>query len=232
MYHNKKFLALIPARGGSKGIPNKNITEVKGRPLIDYTIKEALASDYIDSVIVSTDSKEIAKISTNCGAEVPFLRPSELATDESKVVDTVNYTIRELKKMKQTFDFVVLLQPTQPLRQRFHIDEAIKLIVDKEIESLVSVSEVRDHPILYRTINPEGSLVNLIDQNSTVRRQDFKTFYKVNGAIHINKINNNLNLDTSFNDNKFPYIMDKKYDLDIDEPFDLEILNIMVENIK
>lgn len=226
MYKNNKFLAIIPARGGSKGIPRKNIINVNGRPLIDFTIREALDSKYIDRVIISTDSMEIAEVSRDCGAEVPFLRPQDLATDKSKTVDAVIYTLHELKKMNQNFDYVVLLQPTQPLRKHFHIDEAIELIIKHNSNSLVSITAVKEHPILFRTINQAGKLENLIKQNSTVRRQDFPNFFKVNGAIYINKVNSKLNKNTSFNDNDLPYIMDKKYDLDIDEPFDLEILKL------
>ncbi|MDX8044610.1 acylneuraminate cytidylyltransferase family protein [Gracilibacillus sp. S3-1-1] len=227
MYNDNRFIILIPARGGSKGIPNKNIINVKGRPLIDFTISEALKSKYADKIVVSTDSHSIAKIAKDCGADVPFLRPIELATDKSKTINTVTYTLEKLKESGQQFDYVVLLQPTQPLRKSFHIDEAIELIVEKKEQSLASVSLVKDHPILMRTINEQGQLVNLLKENSTVRRQDFSTYYKINGSIYINKIDANLNVNTSLNDNSVPYIMDEQYDLDIDEPFDLEVLKLL-----
>ena len=229
MYNNKMFLGIIPARGGSKGISGKNIIKVNDRPLIDYTIKEALGSKYIDRVIVTTDYEEIADISKRYGAEVPFLRPKNMARDESKIIDAVIYTIRELADRGQIYDYLVLLQPTQPLRKAFHIDESIECIVEKSADSLVSVTKVKEHPILMRKINKDGKLQNLINMNSTMRRQDFPDYFKVNGAIYINKIDENLNLNTSFNDNKLPYIMDSRYDLDIDSPFDLEILKLMLE---
>lgn len=226
MYKNKKIVAVIPARGGSKGIPQKNIIGVNGRPLIDFTIKEALNSEYIDTVIVSTDSEKIAEVSRKCGADVPFLRPAHLAGDHSKTIDVLINLINELSKEGNTYDYLILLQPTQPLRRAFHMDEAIKKTIDNGYKSLLSVSLVEDHPILIRTINNQGELHNLLNINSTVRRQDFPTYYKVNGAIYINKIDEDFNEKTSLNDNIYPYIMEKKYDLDIDEPFDLELLKL------
>lgn len=227
-----KILAIIPARSGSKGIKNKNIVDVNGKPLIYYSIKEALKSNYISDVIVSTDSEEIAKIAKNLGAEVPFMRPSFLATDMSRIIDTIIYTIEKLKEIGQEYDYIVLLQPTQPLRRSWHIDEAIELIINKKETSLVSVSKVKEHPILIRKIDDNGYVKNLLNEGSTKRRQDFEDFYKVNGAIYINKIDENLIKDTSFNDNKLAYIMDEKYDLDIDEPNDLYIAEIMLNNIE
>jgi CMP-N,N'-diacetyllegionaminic acid synthase len=229
MYKGKKFLAIIPARGGSKGIPRKNITIINGKPLIQYTIDEAKNSKYLDRIIVSTDDKEIAEIAKRCGAEVPFLRPKELASDHAKTIDALIHAVTELEKRGIKYDFVVLLQPTQPLRKSWHIDEAIQEIVETNEESLVSVSKVKEHPILMRTIGEDGKVKKLLEISSTVRRQDFPTFYKVNGAIYINKINENFTKNTSLNDNKLAYLMDKKYDLDIDEPIDLEFFKLILQ---
>lgn len=227
-----KFLAIIPARSASKGIKNKNIVDVNGKPLIYYSINEALKSNYISDVIVSTDSEEIAKIAKNLGAKVPFMRPSFLATDTSKTIDTVIYSIEKLTEIGQEYDYVVLLQPTQPLRRSWHIDEAIELIINKKETSLVSVSKVKEHPILIRKIDNNGYIKNLLNEGSTKRRQEFEDFYKVNGAIYINKIDENLTRNTSLNDNKLAYIMDEKYDLDIDEPNDLYLAKIMLNDIE
>lgn len=224
MYQNKKFLAVIPARGGSKGIPKKNIIQVNGKPLIYYTIHEALKSKYLDSVIISTDSVEIAETARACGGEVPFLRPANLATDTAKTIDVLVHAIEELKKVDRIYDYLVLLQPTQPLRKAFHIDEAIERIIKHNETSLVSVSEVRDHPILIRSIDEKGMLKSLLPISSSVRRQDFTDYFKVNGAIYINKIDSFFDSNLSLNDNEFPYIMDSKYDLDIDNWEDIESL--------
>ena len=136
-----------------------------------------------------------------------------------------------MEKLGEKYDYVVLLQPTQPLRQSWHIDEAIELILEKNEEALVSVSKVKDNPILIRSIDSNGYAVNLLSESSTKRRQDFQDFYKVNGAIYINKINQNLNNKTSLNDNKLVYIMDEKYDVDIDEMLDLQIAELAITAI-
>lgn len=231
MYKDKKILAIIPARGGSKGIKNKNIVDLCNRPLISYSIIAALESKYIDKVVVSTDSEEIAEVARNYDAEVPFLRPKELASDTAKTIDAVMHCIETLEEMGQTYDYLVLLQPTQPLRQAYHIDGAIELLMDKDEASLISVRKVIDHPILIRTIDEAGNGVNLMNQSSTQRRQDFKQYYKVNGSIYINKIDR-LTYETSLNDNKVCYIMEDQYDIDIDEHFDLSIAELKLTNLK
>lgn len=232
MYKSKSILCIIPARGGSKGIPRKNIALINGKSLIQYTIDEAKASKYIDKVIVSTEDNEIALVAQNCGAEVPFLRPAELAKDTTRTIDVLINTVDELTKRGFRYDYLVLLQPTQPLRNNFHIDEAIESIIEADRESLVSISEVQEHPILMKTINEFGNMENLLDQRSDVRRQDFKKIYKVNGSIYINKLNDNFNNTISLNDNKLAYIMDKKYDLDIDEPEDLRMFELLIKNTR
>ncbi|CEO09831.1 acylneuraminate cytidylyltransferase [[Clostridium] sordellii] len=228
---NKKILAIVPARAGSKGIKDKNITDLNGKPLIAYSIEAGLKSKYINKVVVTTDGEEIAKVAKEYGADVPFLRPKHLATDTSKSIDAVTHCIEQLKNQGHEYDYIVLLQPTQPLRQAWHIDEAIELIIAKDEDALVSVSKVKDHPILMRTIDESGHAVNLLEGSSTKRRQDFPDFYKVNGAIYINKINDNLNNDTSLNDNKLVYIMDEKYDVDIDEMLDLQIARLIIDKL-
>ncbi len=232
MYKGKRFLAVIPARGGSKGIPRKNIKNINGRPLLQYTVDEAKNAKLLDRIIVSTDDEEIAKVAVQCGAEVPSLRPRELAGDGSKTIDVLMHVLREMENMSDKYDYLVLLQPTQPLRKGWHIDEAIEKIVDKNEESLVSVSMVKESPVLIRTINEDGSLKNLLNINSTIRRQDFPKYYKVNGAIYINRINNNLNKNTSLNDNKIAYIMERDYDLDIDEEIDIEVFKLLLAREK
>ena len=140
------------------------------------------------------------------------------------------HCIEVLKKAGDSYDYLVLLQPTQPLRQPFHIDEAIEKMLELEAESLVSVSKVKEHPVLIRTIGEDGKLQNLLNCSSTVRRQDFPDFYRVNGAIYINKIDENLNETTSLNDNIIPYEMAHEYDVDIDELLDLKIAELMLED--
>lgn len=231
MYNDKKILALIPARGGSKGIKNKNIIDLCGKPLISYTIDSAKGSKYIDEIIVSTDSEEIAEISRQYGACVPFLRPKELATDTSSTLDVVIHAIDFLAKKRDMFHTLVLLQPTEPLRTSEDIDGAIEKHFLGGERSLVSVSEVDDNPILIRTLNQDDLLVPLINLNSTCRRQDMPVYYRVNGCVYINKISE-INQTTSFNDNELAYIMQREHSVDIDELKDLCVARYYLEKSK
>lgn len=227
MYEGKRILAFIPARGGSKGIPHKNITPLAGKPLIQYTIDAAKQSRYIDYVLVSTDDEEIAAVARRCGAEVPFLRPPELAADTAKTIDAVLHAIETLREAGETFDSLVLLQPTSPLRTAEDIDGAVETFYESNRQPVVSVSEVSDHPILIRTIE-DGRLKPLLQTSSTVRRQDMPPFYRVNGSIYVNPIEE-ISQTTSFNDNPIPFIVPKSHAIDIDEPIDLKIAEWITE---
>ena len=221
MINGKRVLALIPARAGSKGIKDKNIIALGGKPLITYTIEAARKSKYIDRVIVSTDGKLIADVALCAGADVPFMRPYKYATDNAKTIDVVLHAISWLDANASHYDILVLLQPTQPLRTADDIDGALEKFGKENERPLVSVCEVDDNPVLIRTIDSRGELNNLLDIGSTIRRQDMPKFYKVNGAIYINKVDE-INSYTSFNDNIIPYIMDKNHSVDIDDLNDLE----------
>ena len=231
MYKKNKILALIPARGGSKGIKNKNIISVSGKPLIAYTIDAAKASKYIDYVYVSTDSEKIADVAIKYGALIPFMRDETLAQDTSKTIDAVMFSVNKFKEMGYDFDYLVLLQPTSPLRTGEDIDAAIEKLLASTYTSLVSVSKVDDNPVLIRSIDDNNCLVPILKQSSTVRRQDFKDYYRVNGAIYINKISE-LTLDTSLNDNLYAYIMPQDRSFDIDTMDDLIALRNFLRKSK
>lgn len=231
MYKNKRYLAIIPARGGSKGIKDKNIIDVCGKPLIDYTISSARKSKYLDYIYVSTDSPKIKEVALQCEASVPFLRDESLASDTSKTIDAVVYSIKKLEDIGEYFDFLVLLQPTSPLRTAEDIDRAIEYLDNRETKSLVSINQIKDNPVLIRTIDKNGNLRKILNQNSTVRRQDFKEYYRVNGAIYINSIKK-INNETSFNDNVLGYIMPLERSIDIDNIDDLENVRNFIKNAK
>ncbi len=229
MYKNNKILAIIPARVGSKGTKNKNIIDVCGKPLIGYTIDAAKKSKYIDYIYVSTDSDKIRDVALECGASIPFMRDPSLATDTAKTIDAIIYSIDEFKKRDMIFDYLVLLQPTSPLRTTEDIDASIEKLLSSNNTSLVSVSKTLENPILMRTINTDGTLNRIIDTASDVRRQDFKDYYRVNGAIYINKIDE-MDINTSFNDNVLSYIMDEEKSVDIDTYDDLEKVRNYIES--
>ena len=220
MYNGKRILALIPARGGSKGIKNKNIIHLNGYPLVSYSIRASLESKYVDDTIVTTDSEEIAKVSRKYGANVPFMRPAELATDQARSIDAVLHAIKSLDEAENYFDILVMLQCTQPLTRANDIDQAIETFFEKGMRGLVSVSPVEEHPLLMRKMDKDGTLESLLGENSTCRRQDFKIYYKVNGCIYINQIGE-LSSDTSFNDNPVGFVMDVSHSVDIHEMKDL-----------
>lgn len=228
MYSGKKLLALIPARGGSKGIKDKNITLLHGKPLIAYTIEAAGKSKYVDEVVVSTDSTKIAETAKQYGAKTPFMRPPELAQDTSKTVDVVVHAIRELNGTGE-YEALLLLQPTQPLRTAEDIDAAIEKFFLCGEKPLLSVSEVADHPLLIRQIDGKGTLTRMLPVSSTCRRQDMPKFYRVNGCIYINKISD-VDENTSFNDNEIPYVMPKERSVDIDAPVDLATAEYYLSN--
>lgn len=228
MINEKSVLAIIPARGGSKGIKGKNIFSIEGKPLIAYTIEAACASEYIDTVIVSTDNQEIADVSKAYGAEVPFLRPAELASDYAKTIDAVLHAVYTLKEMGKEYDYLVLLQPTQPLRSAEDIDHAI-ILCDKEMRGVVSISRVKDHPVLMRYMNAQGEMCKLLELNSTVRRQDMPDYYRVNGCVYVNPMSE-VTGELSFNDNPIPYIMPVERSVDIDGYEDIALVEYYLRN--
>lgn len=222
MIENKKILAIIPARGGSKGIPRKNVKAISGKPMIQYTIEAAKECPYIDKVVVSTEDEEIADISMRAGAIVPFSRPEELATDEAKTIDVVMHAVEFYERKAERFDIIVLLQPTSPLRNAEDITKALEYFMRNEQRSLVTVSEVSESPILMRNFNKENKLEKIMEEDSDVRRQDMKKFYRINGAIYINKASE-LNANTSFNDNEMGFVLTQEHGIDVDEPQDLVV---------
>jgi len=225
MYQNKTFLAIIPARGGSKRLPRKNVLDLNGKPLIAWSIEAGLKSKYIDKVVVSSDDKEILNISKQFGAKT-IKRPDELASDTATTFDAIKHTIENLEK----YDYVVLLQPTSPLRDERNIDEAIEVLENKNADAVVSVCEM-DHSPLWSNVLPEDGNMSrfLRDEVLNKRSQDLEKYYRLNGAIYICKTEKLLeNKGFFLKDNIFAYTMDRKNSIDIDEEIDF----LVVENLK
>ncbi len=229
MYKGKRFLAIIPARGGSKGIPHKNIMNLCGKPLISYSIEEAKQSKYIDYVLVSTDDKEIKDVSIAYGANVPFLRPEKFSDDKAKSIDVVIHAIDFLKNEGNLFDYVVLLQPTSPLRTYEDIDNAIELIAEKNESSLVSVCEVDENPILMRTIENDTLKSILQFNGDNLRRQDLPKYYIFNGALYINTVEMILSLNAFIDEKSIPFIMERGKSIDIDNILDAKLAQYILE---
>jgi len=217
MYKNRTFLAIIPARGGSKRLPRKNVLDLKGKPLIAYSIEAGLNSKYIDKVIVSSDNKEILDISQNYGA-LTIKRPDELANDTATTFDTIKHTIENTDE----YDYIVLLQPTSPLRDENHIDEAIELLDEKKANAIVSVCEMEHSPLWSNTLDSSLSMQGFLrDEVLNKRSQDLEKYYRLNGAIYICKTEKLLQERTFLLKNSiFAYIMSRECSVDIDEKID------------
>lgn len=233
MYKEKYILGLIPARGGSKGLPRKNIKLLLDKPLIAWTIEQALASRYLDRVVVNTDDKEIAKISKKYGAEVPFMRPKELAEDNAKGIEVVLHAIdwfRENDKRKQ-YDLIMLLQPTSPLRTTKDIDKAIELLFLKEAKAIVSVCEVDHHPLWANILPKDGCMKDFIRREvMNKNRQELPVFYRLNGAIYLAYCDYIKEQESFFGEKTFSGIMPRERSIDIDNEMDLKLALILVKN--
>ena len=177
--------ALIPARGGSKRLPRKNVKLLHGKPLIAWSIEVAKASKYIDRVIVSTDDEEIKKISEQYEAEVPFLRPEHLSNDHASSFDVIKHTINSLQ-LDRSNELIVLLQPTSPLRLVSEIDTALEFFVQKNAKGVVSISETEHSPMWSNTLPENGCMADFIRPEVQGKRsQDLPTFFRLNGSIYI-----------------------------------------------
>ena len=227
MIDGKSILAVIPARGNSKRLPNKNILILVGKPLIAWSIEAGLKSEYIDKVVVSSDSNEILDISKKNGANI-VKRPSELASDFATSFDAIKHTI-DIRDEK--FDFVILLQPTSPLRNNGHIDEALELLIKKNADAIISVVETDHSPLWANTLPKDKSMVNFLKNGVLNKRsQDLVKHYRINGAIYICRTEKLLEEKSFFlKDNIYAYKMDRESSVDIDEKIDFQLAELMIE---
>lgn len=232
MYKEKSILALIPARGGSKGLPRKNIVPLLGKPLIAWTIEGALSSKYLDGIIVSTDDKEIAQIARKYGAEVPFKRPKHLARDSSKGIDVVLHAINWFEKKGNQYDLLMLLQPTSPLRTVEDIDGSVEYFFAKQGDVVVSVCEAEHNPLWTNTLPDDMCLKKFINLKvSGLNRQELPKYYRLNGSIYLARWEYLKKRKNYFGEYSFAYIMPKEKSIDIDDLFDLKLAEYFLTNI-
>lgn len=217
----KKVLAIIPARGGSKGLPKKNIINLVGKPLLAWTIESSLNSKYISKTIVSSDDDEILKIAHTYQA-LTIKRPSELALDTTPSEVVVMHVLEELKQQSEQYDYVVLLQPTSPLRNTQDIDEALEKLFCSNAKSLISVTKI-DNKILKAFIIEDEGYIKGISNNlyPFMRRQDLPKTYISNGAIYIATVNEFIQKNSFFSDQTISYLMDETKSVDVDTKEDL-----------
>jgi N-acylneuraminate cytidylyltransferase len=211
------LLALIPARGGSKGILRKNIKTLFDKPLINWTINAAKQAKCIDRIIVSTDDLEIAEIAKKCGAEVPFLRPSELATDETPGIEPALHAIEKIPG----FDWLILLQPTSPLRTASDIDGIFNFCQKQLASSAVSVCEVSKHPYLMYQMDKSLNLQPLVSNRSEIiRRQDFPNVFSLNGALFLARVDWLIKNKSFIGVDTLGFTMPVERSIDLDTAFD------------
>jgi CMP-N,N'-diacetyllegionaminic acid synthase len=227
---SKKILALIPARGGSKGLPRKNILPICGKPLIAWSIEKGLKSKLVDTLLVSTDSKEIADVAVAAGAYVPFLRPPELATDRASTYDAIRHALTFLEENQgKTFDYVVLLEPTSPLREDDDIDRMLEQLIANaaKFDSIISVGEVDEHPSIVRRLNGAHLEPFCPELQQTTRRQDNEPAYFPYGVAYIAKTDVLL-AENTFYTKRCTYYKIKRYqNYEIDDIYGF----LCVENI-
>lgn len=229
MFDNKRFLAVIPARGGSKRLPRKNILDLAGKPLISWTIEAARKSKYIDDIIVSTDDEEIAKVAASCDVGVA-IRPDFLATDTANSLDVVLHAI---ESQNSNYDYILLLQPTSPLRNNNHINEAIELLFEKNADAVISVCETEHSPLWANVLPENGNMDNfLVSDVKNKRSQDLPSFYTLNGALYLVD-KNKLKTEKSFflDRNTYAYRMDREDSIDIDTLLDFQIADLIMNKV-
>jgi len=231
MLNTLRVLALIPARAGSKRLPKKNTLPLLGKPLISWSIESALKSKYIDEVVVSTDSEEIAAISRKLGAIVPFMRPEELAQDASTTNDVLLHCIEFYKSTHNNFDIVVLLQPTSPMRTAQTIDAALQLFLDKNAKGIISVTECEHSPMWANTLPDDQSLEHFIRADVKGKRsQDLPISYRLNGAIYIFDVASLIKEKGIFySSGVYAFVMDQHQSVDIDTEVDFRYAEFLME---
>jgi len=233
MYKNKRILGIITARGGSKGLPRKNIKKLLGKPLIVWTIEKALESRYLDKLIVSTDDHLIARISKKYGAGVPFKRPKKLAQDKSKSIDVIIHAIDFLKKKKDLFDYILLLEPTSPLRNNGDIDKAISKLVDTDSDSLISFGKITlEHPHFAKKLTNHGYMVPFFGHTKKLgRRQDLSCAHYPYGAIYISSVKSLYKYRTFYQKKTLPYFLERWQCYEIDDIYDFITVEAVLKNI-
>jgi N-acylneuraminate cytidylyltransferase/CMP-N,N'-diacetyllegionaminic acid synthase len=211
MYRSNSILALIPARGGSKGLPGKNLMTLAEKPLIAWTIEQAKGSSYIDRLLVSSDDGAILRTAKHYGAEAPFVRPQELARDDSKSIDVVFHAIDWCLLSRIPMDVLMLLQVTSPLRTTDDIDRAVELFFDREAGAVVSVCETTHHPYWTNTLGDDLSMKS------------------INGALYIGSVDYIREIGGFFGPKTFAYIMPRERSVDIDTKMDLDFAEFLMK---
>ena len=218
-----KQLAIIPARSGSKGLPDKNIKEIAGKPLLAHTIEAARQSNCFDEIMVSTDSKRYADIAVKWGALVPFLRSDNMSSDTASSWNMVLEVIEMYQKANMFFDTVTLLQPTSPLRTSKDILGALEEYNNKNAKAVVSVCEMEHSPLWSNTLPSNGSMALFLREEAKKPRQTLQKWYRINGAIYIVNVSFLIENQNIYREGCYAYMMEKQKSIDIDDQFDFDL---------
>lgn len=225
------ILAIIPARAGSKRLPSKNTKLLNGKPLVQWTIDAALKSNVFDEVLVSTDSPQIAKIAEDLGLTVPFIRPSTISGDKATSVDVALHALNYYEQQGKSFEYVMLLQPTSPLRQVADITMAVETLEKRNADAIISVCECEHSPLWSNTLGDEGDMDQFLAsvENKTTRSQDLPKYYRLNGAIYLVK-SDKLIAERNFfiSSNVFAYKMEQTHSIDIDTLIDFKMAELLM----
>lgn len=219
MILGKKLLAVVPARSGSKGLQGKNVRIFREKPLLQWSVEHGLGSQFVDKVIVSTDSEEIATVARQCGATVPFIRPWELATDTATSIDVLMHSIDFMEKNGDFFDLVVMLEPTSPLRSSKDIDTAVQMLIDDpSAESVVSVSKVESHHPSFLMKKSELNFISPYLENFKIlRRQEISPLFFLDGTVYVSWIESLRKRKSFYHDNTLGYEVPKYKSFEIDD---------------
>ncbi|MGV8155208.1 MAG: cytidylyltransferase domain-containing protein [Alkaliphilus sp.] len=225
-------IAIIPARSGSKGLKDKNIKMLCGKPLMAYTIEAAQKTDLFDEIFVSTDSEEYAKIACECRASTPFLRSEELSSDTASSYDVVCETLKRYGEIGRSFDSFAILQPTSPLRTSGDIVAGYQLMSEKNANAIVGVCEADHSPLWCGTLQNDLSLVGFFkSQKANLPRQMLEQYFRINGALYIVNTSYFLKGKDIYRDRSYAYIMEKKRSVDIDDEFDFKWAEFLLTRI-
>jgi CMP-N,N'-diacetyllegionaminic acid synthase len=231
MYKDKKILAVVPARGGSKGLPKKNIRPLLGKPLIAWSIEQAQASKYIDKVVVSTDDKEISEVAVTYGADVPFMRPDELAQDGTLSIDVILHCINYFESVKDKYDIIVMVEPTSPLRETEDLDKAIEMLVDdKKAESIVGLCKVEAvHPAFLVKLEDNLLRPYINKDFKVLRRQEIDDLYFFEGSLYISYSESLKKRKSFYHDNCLAYVVPRWKSYELDDISDLVIMEAIIK---
>ena len=234
MYKNKTILCVIPARGGSKGVPGKNIKDLCGKPLIAYSIEQAKAARFIDRIIVDSDDEAILQVGRRFGAETPFVRPANLARDDSSIFDVLVHAVEWLEqKENYHFDILLLLHTTTPLRTSQDIDECLMTLVEKNANNVFSVASSYKNPYFNMVeLEPRSGIAKLCKTGNFFNRQEAPKVFDMNSSIYAWDKNAFLKYRSHFTDQTYIYEMPRERSVDIDEPLDFKIAETLIREFK